>query len=242
VVKPVSLKPAGQYIWRDLDDDGDFDSGEFAAAPASAGDVWSTHVDAAGMVTVVYIRGPIRRFPLQGFDRNGCPIYGYSSSIVDAWPRPFVGHSMGRAVYDSQDDTMIVTGYTSAHPLDEAKGEIWGQVGKVVVLYDRWTTARVPRYRLVLPFNAAEPLELPRAMAVAGDYMFFAQMTSAAVLVYRKSTGSYLGTMSPAPGTAARGWIDTQTGLSASIQSSGRFIVSQQEEIGAKNLLYIQGR
>jgi hypothetical protein len=79
-------------------------------------------------------------------------------------------------------------------------------------------------------------------MAVAGDYMFFALMKSAEVLVYQKSTGSYIGTMTPAASTRAGGWIDTQTGLSAFVRSSGRFVVSQEEEIGAKNLIFIQGR
>ena len=69
----------GEWIWRDKNGNGGFDKGEYESSKDypylggwwvdSKGDVWKT----------LRTQDGIRRYPLQGLDANGNPIYTYSS-------------------------------------------------------------------------------------------------------------------------------------------------------------------
>lgn len=234
-------------IWCDANGDGIQEPGELLPGLTS-GTVWGCQIAANGDLTITYENDRIAQLPCQGLDANGVPRYDFSTSTWSTAPAPFSGEGSqtDRAVYNAADDSMILTGYTPALPRlvgaytpgsPPTGGETWGQVGKVLCVYDNWSTTPVLRYQIILPFDPTQPLELTHAMAVAGGQIFLIDLIDNRILDYRQSDGAYLGTITPQAGTT-QGWIDAMNGLQAVASPDGHVILSAEEEIGAKMVVY----
>ena len=106
------------------------------------------------------------------------------------------------------------------HP--KAENGYWGQVGTEVTHYDDWSSGnRVPRYRIVLPYNPPEGSI--KSLTVAGERIFAGLMNSTGSLSLSKSEKP-ICTTTPKPAVfstrlrrareigSAMGWIDIGQG------------------------------
>jgi len=238
---PSHQPAAGEWIWRDGNGNGSFDSGEYDSRNPSdtpylwgwwvdnEGDVWQANRDNKG----------IRHFPLQGLDEHGNPIYTYASMQTISSPKPFdePGGDLQRIEYDSENDTMYLGGYTSANPNPGDDQGFWGLVGKVVVRYDDWSRGnRTPRWQVVLPYSKEQ---MPKAMSVAGGKLFVAYVYTAEVHVYDAETGAPQGVISPGPEVGSTsGWVDIPHGIRAYQRSGGEYLIFVEEDAYAKVIMH----
>jgi hypothetical protein len=200
--------------------------GGWAWEVQSNGDIWQGEAP----------NSKIRRYPFQGFDSNGNPIYNTASPDETTIPAPF--DRIQRIKYIPETDTMYLSGYTPDKP------EVsWGLIGSVLARYDNWKAGnRTAKYVIDLPKDDAGLH--PKSLDVAGDYIFavMVQPTGgkpAMVHVWNANTGNKVGTMVPGPEVGGdSGWVDMPYGLRAYKRSNGEYIVLVEEDARAKNLMY----
>ncbi|MFN7660321.1 MAG: hypothetical protein ACK5P3_19715, partial [Dolichospermum sp.] len=104
----------GEWIWRDINGNGAFEKNEYDSSKDypymggwwvdSKGDVWKT----------LRTQDGIRRYPLQGIDNKGNPIYSYSS--MQKIKTPSIFNDLRRIEYFPETDTMYLSGFTIEHP------------------------------------------------------------------------------------------------------------------------------
>lgn len=116
------------------------------------GSYWGWYVDSAGSIWAVSedISKPIKRYRLKGVDADGNLQYG--TDAVDEYPAPAgAGFTMlERVVYDAAADTLILSGYTKAHPFISG----WGAAGTEIHRYDGWLAGkRTHRSGVVLTYT-----------------------------------------------------------------------------------------
>lgn len=235
---PVGQPSYGEWMWRDTSGDGSVQPAEIQANPATGNTVYNSYwwVDDAANVWLATGNSGIRKMPLQGVDAVGNPIYSYSSSKVYAMPQPFT--RIARIVYDSTNDVMYISGYTSTMPYDKAN---WKSIGRVLARYDHWSSG-TPSLQWVVPlaFNPAySPALFPVCLAAAGNYVFAAQGPTAQLDVYDARTGQTVGALKPDSTVGnTSGWIDAQMGISAAVLPNGQYAVLAEEDARAKVLMY----
>ena len=239
---------AGEYMWRDLNGDGRFETNEFTQ-PASASDLgdatWGWWVDDGGEIWMTVNRGTpttpgLRRFRLQGFDTNRVPIYSYSQMDLYPVPVPFLDqydNGLERVIYDRTNDLMYLGGYTSQYP-----SGTWGGF-RVLARYDNWSTGnRTATWILPLPYNLGTA-NVPICMAAAGAFIFVVSVTGQSdVSVYRASDGAHVGELTPNNGLftlANTGYVDERPfGLFAYQRANGEYLVVVEEDGNLKNVVY----
>lgn len=238
----------GAWLWRDAKGNGDMEADEFESIPGDNQFVWGWSVDANGTVWKALRENGIRRFPLHGFDGHGNPIYRVQDSQVIDNPQPFQTTAsfkgdISRVEYDPASDTMYLSGYTSEHPNTPS---MWGLVGTVICRYDHWSQGnRQMGWQIVLRYDAMEAPNkkqtLPKAMSIAGDFLFVAYMQQPRILVYNLKTANLKETIMPrAPVRADEfGWVDLPYGMKAFARSDGRYIVFTQEELHGRIVFYL---
>ncbi len=160
----------GEWIWRDADDNGEFDAGEYQAnggedSPSVPG--W--WVDRAGNVWRATETKGIRFFPSQGLDVNGSPKGDFKT--LRTFPRPEGFKMVKRLRYDSASDTLYMGGTTA-----EAENQHWKPMGPMIACYDGWLNgAQKLRWRVTLPYSHGasghESCE-PMGFDVADDFIF----------------------------------------------------------------------
>lgn len=200
--------------------------GGWAWEVQSNGDIWQGEAP----------NSKIRRYPFQGFDSNGNPIYNTASPEETNIPAPF--DRIQRIKYIPETDTMYLSGYTPDKP------EVsWGLIGSVLARYDNWKAGnRTAKYVIDMPKDDAGLH--PKSLDVVGDYIFavMVQPTGgkpAMVHVWNANTGNKVGTMVPGPEVGGdSGWVDMPYGLRAYKRSNGEYIVLVEEDARAKNLMY----
>ena len=230
----------GEWIWRDKNGNGKFESNEYDISEDhpfiggwwvdSKGDVWKNLRTQDGV--------GIRHFPLQGFDKNGNPIYSYSKMEKIAHPKIF--GDLRRVEYFPETDTMYLSGYTDENPAinnDYAK-----LMGSEIARYDNWSKGnRKPRWRIVLPVDRSAPPEVlnPAAMSVAGDYVFAVTVYKAEVYVYDAKTGRRVRIFKPGKEVFEEtGWVDIPYGVRAFRRKNGEYVVFVEENAKAKVMMY----
>jgi hypothetical protein len=241
-------QPAGAWIWCDANANGLMDATgsytEYTNTGTNDPDSWGSWVDHDGDVWVAYtgISG-IRRFIFQGLDSHGNPLYSRTAtgtvtpSLLYNTPAPFT--DIERMQYDSESDTMYLTGYTQANPNN---GQ-WGVLGTTLAKYTSWTTSPsgtgTLAYTIPLPWNTgANPPVFAKSFTVAGEKIFVGDVKTATIGVYSSLTGTFLQTLTPT-GTSSQ--LDSVQSLN-SIETNGvQYLVLANENMHGKNYLYQVG-
>lgn len=237
---PPNQPAEGGWIWRDANGDGRFDKGEYLQPddPKTTGGDWGWWVDSKGDVWQT-LGGParLRRFPVQGFDPHGNPIYTWESATVIPAPEPF--NSLKRVEYFPETDTMFLSGYTEAQPYESAH---WKEMGKVMARYDGWSAGnRAPKWTTTLHWSL-DPWATPHSMSVAGDYIFVTHFHRGGPIVnrvYSAATGAPVGVFKPGPEiNGVTGDVDVPYGIRAFRRKDGEYLIFQEDDRYAKVVLY----
>ena len=236
----------GEYIWRDLNGDGQMTLDEFSQ-PANAtneygvswwadtnGDVWQ--------VIGTYGQLGIRRYLFQGFDEFGAPVWDYKH--VKTYPYPADFTSVQEAVFipgGSEGGSLYVAGDSTGAP---ATAEYAGNFTKIA-RYDHWEKGnRTAKWVTSMPF-AEDPNSVttwaPNAFAVAGDFVFADFWIPHYVAAFSAENGKYTGRFVPGKnvgGVNNVGNTDIAQSINAFQRSNGEYMVLQEEDFQAKTLLY----
>lgn len=237
VAQVPNAPPGGDWIWRDVNGDGRFDSDEFTlnTSGTKLAGGWGWWVDSAGDIWRTSDTKGIRRLHFGGLDAKGNPIYAYSDMTSYPVPQPFT--ELRRAIYVPETDSLYVSGYTPATPVE---GGFWKEVGRVLVRYDHWSSGKpVQRYAITLPWQThAKPIETIIGLTVEGQYLFAVEPVGA-VHVYDKDSGKEVGVIRPGPEVGnASGWVDVPNGISAYRRSNGEYLVFVEEDARGKVMMY----
>jgi hypothetical protein len=233
---PPFQPASGEWIWRDTNGDGKFDTNEYenAIAGSEQGWGWGVSVDTQGNIWTARGDNTVGELPIQGLDTHGSPVYHYGASKV--FPKlPFVTELL-RADYQPETDTMFLAGYTANHP--HTGGE-WGILGTEIIVVPRWGHGnQTPSTRIVLPYDWSQTL-FCKSMCEAGDYVFAVEGRKSNIHVYNVHTGVEVGTISPGANVAGTGgWVDMTYGLRAFKRSNGEYVIICEEDGFIKNLVY----
>ncbi len=233
---PPQQPESGEWIWRDRNNNGKFDQGEYDSHKDypfiggwwvdTKGDVWKTLRTKEG----------IRHYPLQGLDTHGNPIYTHSSMQKQQTPSLFT--DLRRIEYLPKTDTMYLSGFTVDHP---AVGDDTKVVGSEIVRFDNWSRGnRTPRWRIVVPHDTTGKREISTAaMSIAGDYVFAVTVKTAEVYMYNANTGALVKNLKPGPEVANEsGWVDIPYGIRAFKRNNGEYLVFVEENAKAKVIVY----
>jgi hypothetical protein len=235
---PAAQPTYGEWLWRDSNGNGTVDASEITGNPSTGSTVGNGFwwVDTPGNVWLATPTSGIREMPLQGLDSAGNPIYTYASSKMFAMPQPFT--RIARIVYVAETDTMYISGFTSAIPWDSTH---WKEAGPVLARYDNWSSGTpAQQYTVSLPWNTqTNPQTTTVGVAVAGNYVFIAELYTAKVDVYDARTGQAVGYMTPGASVGnTSGWVDVYLGISAVQRGNGEYVVLLEDDARAKILMY----
>jgi len=221
------------WVWVDTDGDGQIDANEYVLQrdPGWAGIEYSTwRIDQAGNVwqSYAYAGGTnlnIRKYPFQGLSGSGVPLY--TNCVEYPVPAPFTTNNISNLYYDSVNDVMYLSGFTTDYP--NSLGDGFPQVGRVICRYNTWSVSPSLQWTLVLPYNTAPYNAYAKAMAFAGDYFFVGYLNTHIVRVYRQSDGQYLGDLKPGDQCESSCYIDSQCGLTAYKRSNGEYVICVEQ-------------
>ncbi len=234
---PTTQPEKGEWIWRDNNGNGTLNSDEYDGKPTNAPGLWGWCVDSQGSVWQATEHDGIRKFPVQGLDRIGNPIYTYAS--MQTVPTPTLFTELCRLEYVPETDTMFLAGYTTDHP---HKGGEWGVVGTEVLRYENWSQgSRTASTRIVLPYDGLrDAKKFIKSFAVAGDYVFAGEgREPCAIFVYNAKTGVPVGKLQPDATVGSNsGWLDFPYAVRAFRRSNGEYLVFVEEDLDAKVILY----
>lgn len=234
---PPNQPARGEWIWRDTAGKGRFAADDFDQ-PDSAADgprLTGWWVDTHGDVWQGTVADGIRRFPLQGFDASGNPVYRYASMQRFAMPAPLT--RITRLIYDAATDTMFVAGSTAARPFIEHN---WNSASSTLARYDHWLSGKPTlRYTIDLPDRGPPAVQGINGIAAAGDYLFAVETMTGIVRVYDRDTGHDVGRLAPGPEVGdASGMIDESMPITAHRLPDGEYLVFVEEDWHGKALMY----
>lgn len=235
---PAGQPTYGEWMWRDANGDGHVGANEITSNPSTGSTVGNGYwwVDTPGNVWIATPTSGIREMPMLGLDGNGNPMYSYASAKTFPMPAPFT--RVARMVYVAETDTMYLTGFTAAIPWDSSH---WKEAGPVLARYDNWSSGSpVLTYTVNLPWNTqSNPQITTVGIAVAGNYVFIAELYTPHVDIYDARSGQFVGTLSPGAAVGnTSGWVDIYMGLSAAQRPDGSYIVLVEDDARAKLLMY----
>lgn len=253
--------PSNNFLWQDTNNDGEPDGSDsdVTASMLNNVDKW-WQFDTNGDVWVAGLGSDgIGRFPMQGMNGNSQLTYTTGSYISYGIPAPFTDvHAMQ---YDRANDVMYVSGHSAAipaftgtctTPYGALPCENEGQsAGSVLARYNNWLAGnRSAAWTINLPHALPSGSQVyPLYMAtwqMAGSKIFAAAMMTPDnteggsvpvqnIWVYDIADGSLLGEMVPGDETNNyMGWIDQNQGFAAFQRSNGEYIVTEEEQKGAK--------
>jgi hypothetical protein len=200
-------------------------------------------VDDVGTVWQATLTRGIRRYPMQGLDENGNPVWDYASMTVFDHPPEF--EEVKRLRYDPATDVMVLGGTT-----DEHRNQHWKPMGPVLARYDNWSRPdRTLRWKIVAPYqkgssghHSCEPM----GFDVAGEYLFVPYTGASREMgfrtghieVFRLDDGGSVGHMEPSEEIGEIGLQDIRECLRAHRRADGEHLVFLEEDYKAKILLY----
>jgi len=226
----------GNDLWRDTNGNGAKETAEKVTFPtnyftggffpdANAG-IWKADTQD--------IPGRIRRFPLQGFDVHGNPIYTIASSVTYDQTALYQVRNLE---YDAANDVLYAIGRsTSAIP------DAW--VGDRMVRFNNFTnpSTRTVAWSINLPFsNNGSPATDTniRCFSLAGDYVFIAAARNGIIHVHRKSDGVTIGDILPTVDTGNKsGWFDIWGAVQATLRPNGEYLIFAEENGFGKVMMY----
>ncbi|MBN3757132.1 hypothetical protein G3N95_29615 [Paraburkholderia sp. Tr-20389] len=234
---PRNQPARGEWIWRDTAGKGRFAPSDFSQSTTQTDGppVVGWWVDSRGDIWQAAAQQGLRRFPLQGFDATGNPVYRYAAMQRYAPPAQF--NRIARISYFPDSDTMYVSGSTPQRPYLDFN---WRGAGSMLARYDHWNSGHpVLRYTIDLPDQGpADPQSLS-GFAVAGDYIFGVETRTGVVRVYDRDTGKDAGRLAPGPETGeASGLIDVTMPVTAHRLATGEYLVLVEEDWHGKAMMY----
>ena len=200
---------------------------------------WGWNVDAKGDVWNATERGGIRRYPFQGIDGAGNPVYG--AAVTTPMPSQF--QSLQRAQYDAATDTMYLAGWTTNRPRPGGN-DLEKLLGSEVLKFSNWSKGnRNPDWRTVLPFSRIgadiRTLYGQIGMSTTADFIFTVEMGTSKVRAYRTSDGTLAKEWTPGPEVGSFvGVVDIPDGITASRLPDGTYNVFVEEDHAGKVLMY----
>ncbi len=238
-VEPID----GEFIWRDLNGDGLMTLNEFVE-PAnnshrdggyfwvdSNGDVWQVNYN-SNYETSIHVR----RYLFQGFDQFGAPIYDFNHMQIYSVPTDFPDvDQIANSIFDptlSDGGTLFIAGGSSPS----------GSFNKIA-RYDHWDKGnRTATWVANIPFDP-DPNNTwaPNSFTVAGDFFFVDFWVPHYNLAFSAKTGGYVGRFVPGTdvgGVNNVGNTDEWQANAAFRRSNGEYILLQEEDYQAKNLMY----
>lgn len=242
------------FLWQDTNNNGEPDEAEFtSASPLNSGDKW-WDFDTNGDVWLVNFGSGIGRFPMQGINANGQLTYSTSAYSSYGVPAPFT--SVSASQYDAANDIMYVSGYTAALPpfnnesTAAEAGTVIARFNGFLAYWNAHGTWPAAAWTANLPHVYSSNWFLAmwvRAWRVAGNRVFAGlertqynssspnQTVTHNIYVYDNANGGFLGEMMPGVETKQMmGWIDQNQDLSAYQRSNGEYVITEEEQHGAK--------
>lgn len=190
---------------------------------------WSCFPDKNG--NIWYAEGPtIRKIPLISFN-DGVPVFGAEVIVSQTTPVPMTG--VERLEYDADTDVMYIGGWTVANPSNN-----WGIIGSTVARYPNWSSGnRIASDTAVMPLCING--YYPKAMSVAGDYIFVGGVGDRGKLyVFNSSDLSSVGYIERDPNLGLTGWLDIPHAVQAFKKSNGQYLILVEDNLRAKNIFY----
>jgi hypothetical protein len=211
--------------------------------------IWSANEDT---------RREIVMYKLQGVDKQGNLVY--SGNATQSFSPPFGDLNLiGRIHYDAAKDVLYLTGFTNQRPRQYG----WGQVGSTMYRWDGWLKGsrrlhrgypvmfphvKVPRQG-EKPANGKEPDEdveksiSYQSISWAGNHAFatFSSRSpkgeKGVSTVYNLDNGQTVGSLKP-KNVFFEGWVDLINSNSAFKRSNGEYIISVEDDVLNKYILY----
>ena len=226
--------PNGNWMWRDLNANGQMDAGEYTSTEAGSGGS-SAAMDSNGDIWLA--AGDLKKIAYKGLDANGIPMFDGTFTTI-AKPAPFT--EIRRVRYYPQTDEMYLGGKTTDYP-DITH---WKPMGRKLCKYNNWSTGnRTAAFQIVVPFDATKIECETASFDVAGDYIFtaIAQGNGGAYVmgqinVYNALTGASVGNIRPPWGNI--GWMDMVEPLIVIQRANGEYVILQEEDGRNKNIMY----
>lgn len=236
----------GEFIWRDLNGDGQMQMNEFVEPPNNlhrdGGDFW---MDSNGDVWQVNYQGEyppyensiyLRRYLFQGFDSFGSPIYDFNHVKVYDAPTDFPGATTIQRVmfrpHESDGGTLYAaTGSPSTGAFSQ------------IMRYDNWDKGnRTAKWVINVPFDP-DPNNswIPNSFTETGDFLFLDFNVPHYTLIYSTKTGDYVGRFTPGDnvgGLPNVGNDDEWQSMRSFKLHSGEYVLLHEEDFQAKQLMY----
>lgn len=211
----------------------------------SQGTCWRMIQNSPSDVTVT----KLQKFPCQGLNAYGNPIYNWSSmvqedctiGILGAGTRIFQCH------YEYETDTMVFIGYNNAHGIADVIYNLWNfAAGKVVKCYSNWTGrngVRAERWTIYpeLITIASVYSDAIKSCNISKYYLILGHMYEGICSVYRLSDGVLLAKVVSSGVTGSNAyWNDCAHSVRLTpLDSSGtESRIIQERGIGGSALLY----
>ncbi len=231
-----------KFLWMDSDGNGNIAPGELqedsqernyddgVLCVDSEGDIWTANQ--AGIYR--YLAGGTAR--LAGGPKlgpQGVPIYKVNERID--YKLPDSDFSLVKRIEaDLSGDALYISGDTASHP--DTTNESYGQAGRVLKKYTGIATGKLSlAYTIIFPQikeGTGSELRGPGNLSIAGDYLFAAHRKGLELVhVFRKSTGEYVGELTPGPYN--KDCFDDQAlGLRAFQRKNGEYLIFYQRSYG----------
>ncbi len=233
----------GEWIWRDRNGNGTFDRHEYDSRVDHAPSAQGWWVDRQGNVWLATETEGIRKFPFQGLDDKGNPVWDYATMV--RFDKPEQLDRVKRLRYDSDMDTMYLGGVTSEH-----KNQHWKPMGPVICRFDDWSKpSRTLRWKIIAPYQHGSSGHAscePMGFDVAGEYLFVPYTGRSEDLgfemghveILATDSGRRVDAMEPSPEVGEIGLQDIRECLTAHRLSNGQYLVFLEDDFKAKVVVY----
>ncbi|WP_150133085.1 hypothetical protein [Acidisarcina polymorpha] len=223
--------------------------GYYAIYPDANGGIWEAGT-AQPSEYIIYT-------PSTGLDGNGNPTYGSTQSFNR--PAPFSGSDgiIRRAQYDAGSDTLYLAGWNSSYPQPGPIGD--DGPGQIYTAYPGWlaNNGNVSPAWTIISEQDTSNYDWPESFSVAEKpdgtegYLFLTFSGIHKIQVFSVIDGSAVGTItadpslvgpsiqtSEGPSSGAIGNVDMPYGIDAFRRSNGEYVILNEEDNQAKNLLF----
>jgi sugar lactone lactonase YvrE len=235
----------GMWIWRNLNGKANFQKNEFENSNIKISG-WGMWVDKSAGVWIASRYHGIYYFQLMGIDKKGNPIYSFSSMVHYKIPKGMI--EIDRAIYNSQQDIMYLSGFTTKsgpRPLG-----LWGSAGAELWKIENWKKGnRRPTWEINFPLfykphNPAIDHVYPlgawiNSLYITGNYVFAAEIWSSKIHIYSIKNGREIGIINPIKTKVGRiGWQDFRNTITA-IKINRKYLIFEEDDWKGKIVVYV---
>jgi len=232
---PASIN--GQWMWRDLNANGQMEAGEYTQTVSyfidggngahmdDNGDIWR-----AGWQNILHSK-------CLGLDANNIPLYDGSYETI---PVPAPHNRVKRVYYDVKLDRMYLAGGTTTQPTIDS----WQSMGRAINRYDNWSTGNrtASISELVLPSITVNGFAVPISFKVVDEYIFVGFLGGSNDIprlqlnIYKVSDNTLSGFIrAPWEGV---GLFDVIQAFDGYKRKNGEYVIVTEENGRSKNVLY----